>query len=185
MDTLKSLEQELAEFQEFMSDSSVPQDEKDVMKDEMDALKAKIAALKDKSKATPAKAKSEKKAPKKKIDPKKIIKGIKPLDQKKVNKALKEIDKQQKKTETVSGYDCNELVAQVKARKKKAKEAAEKRANAPKKTEATKVKEAIVKVADKVESKFEAGKLTKAQVLKAIEELQRQIKDLQKMLKDA
>ncbi len=133
------------------------------------------------TKVTKSEYDNRKKAPHE-LDKQKILKSIPKLTQKKVNRAIKEIDAAHKKANP--DYDCEQLIKEVKEKRKKSKEAAVKRANAPKKTEATKVKESIEKVSEKIEKKYEAGKLTKVQILNLIMRLKKEIKELEKLMKE-
>jgi hypothetical protein len=78
-------------------------------------------------------------------------------------------------------YNCDDLIKEAEERHERAKKAAKERANAPKKSEATKGKEKIEKVHDTIEKQIEAGKFTKEQVKKLIAET----KDLLKLLEKA
>lgn len=81
-----------------------------------------------------------------------------------------------------NSYDCDDLITKEKDRKKKAKEAAEKRANAPKKTPATKNKEAVEKTTTRVEksvaSRASKGEVSVAEIDKIIAEYEEAIKKL-------
>lgn len=78
-------------------------------------------------------------------------------------------------------YNCDELIKEAEERHAKKQKAAKERAEAPKKSEATKGKEKIEKVHDAIEKQIEAGKFTKEQVKKLIAET----KDLLKLLEKA
>jgi hypothetical protein len=92
--------------------------------------------------------------------------------------------KADKKESKKSDYDCDDLIKEAKERHAKAKKAAEVRAEAPKKTEATKDKEKIEKVYDNVEKHIEKNKLSKAQLEKLIAETKDLLKLLEKALKN-
>jgi hypothetical protein len=83
-------------------------------------------------------------------------------------------------------YDCDDLIKQAKERKAKAKANAEKRANAPKKTPATKNKEAVekttTKVAKSVEVRAKKGEVKVAELEKLIAEYEEAIKKLKALL---
>jgi chorismate mutase len=81
-------------------------------------------------------------------------------------------------------YDCDDLIKEAKERHEKAKLVAEARAEAPKKTAATKDKEKIEKVHEAVEKQVEAGKLTKKQLMTLINETKDLLKLLEKALKN-
>lgn len=86
-------------------------------------------------------------------------------------------------------YDCDDLITKERERKKKAKAAAEKRANAPKKTPATKNKEAVEKTAARVEKNVEVrakkGDVTVAEIDKLISEYETAIKKLKELREKA
>lgn len=79
---------------------------------------------------------------------------------------------------------CREIIAQETEKKAKRKEAAEKRKDAPKKKEATKIKEGIERLEDKVEEKVSKGKITKAEIIKLIDNTKALLKSLEKQLKE-
>jgi hypothetical protein len=95
-----------------------------------------------------------------------------------------ETEKSEPKKSKKSDYDCDDLIKEAKERHAKAKKAAEVRAEAPKKTEATKDKEKIEKVYDNVEKHIEKNKLSKAQLEKLIAETKDLLKLLEKALKN-
>jgi hypothetical protein len=82
--------------------------------------------------------------------------------------------------------DCDDLFEQDRERKAKAAIAAEKRRNAPKKTEATKNKEAVEKASAKVEKSVEkrikSGDVSVAEIKKIIEEYETALKKLRQLL---
>jgi hypothetical protein len=90
-------------------------------------------------------------------------------------------ESKQSKEEKKQPYNCDDLIKEAEERHERAKKAAKERANAPKKSEATKGKEKIEKVHDTIEKQIEAGKFTKEQVKKLIAET----KDLLKLLEKA
>jgi len=98
----------------------------------------------------------------------------------KVKKAKK------KESKSEPEYDCDSIIAAAKKRSKDAKARAEKRANEPKKTEATKNKDVIEKVTEKVtenlEKRAEKGKVTKPEIEKLINKYKEAIKELEKIL---
>jgi hypothetical protein len=86
-------------------------------------------------------------------------------------------------------YDCDDLIEKEKEKAKKRKENADKKAKEPKKTEATKNKEAIEKVSDRVtsnlEKRIDKGEVSKAEIKKLITEAKDLLKMLEKALKTA
>lgn len=121
----------------------------------------------------------------------------KPAEPKKAEpkpKATKEDKPEPKKAEAkekkaVEGYDCDDLIEKAKERKAKAKAAAEKRANQPKKTPATKNKEAVRGAAERVEKnvekRVEKGEVKVAEIEKIILEYEEAIRKLKALLKKA
>lgn len=92
--------------------------------------------------------------------------------------------KEKKETTSVVDYDCDDLIAKEMDKAKKRKAAAEKRKDAPKKKESTKIKEGIEKLEDKVEEKVSKGKITKAEIIKLIDNTKALLKSLEKQLKE-
>lgn len=90
------------------------------------------------------------------------------------------------KTPAMGEPDCDDLFEQDRERKAKAAIAAEKRRNAPKKTEATKNKEAVEKASAKVEKSVEkrikSGDVSVAEIKKIIEEYETALKKLRQLL---
>jgi hypothetical protein len=84
-----------------------------------------------------------------------------------------------KKSDTLGDYDCDELIEKEKAKAKKRKANALKKASEPKKTEATKNKERIEKVADVVETNLEK-RLAKNEV--SVEEIRKLIDETESLL---
>lgn len=101
----------------------------------------------------------------------------------KKNKASKDEPKKSepKKAESKEpDYDCDKLIAEVKAKREKAKKSAEKSAKKP---EVTKAKERIEKTYEAIETKVEKGEFTKTQLQKLIEETREYLKRLEKAIK--
>ena len=90
------------------------------------------------------------------------------------------------KTPAMGEPDCDDLFEQDRERKAKAAIAAEKRRNAPKKTEATKNTEAVEKASAKVEKSVEkrikSGDVSIAEIKKIIEEYETALKKLRQLL---
>lgn len=93
-----------------------------------------------------------------------------------------------KKATNTGGYDCDDLIAKETEKAKKRKENASKKANEPKKTEATKNKERIEKVADAVETNLEKriakGQVSKSELTKLIAEAESFLSMLKKALSE-
>lgn len=99
-------------------------------------------------------------------------------------KETKSDKKEQKSDKKSTGeYNCDELIAEAKERKAKAKKRAEERASEPKKTEGTKAKEKVEKTHGAIEKLIESGKLKKAQIEKILAETKDLVKLLEKALK--
>lgn len=84
-------------------------------------------------------------------------------------------------------YDCDDLIAKEKERKQKSKAAAEKRADEPKKTPATRNKIAIEKVAERITTnitkRIDKGEVKRAELEKLIGETKILLKNLEAALK--
>lgn len=92
----------------------------------------------------------------------------------------------EKPTSKDDEYDCDDLIKQVKERKAKAKANAQKRANEPKKSPATKNKERVEKATSKVEKNVETrakkGEVKVTEIEKLIAEYEDAIKKLKALL---
>jgi hypothetical protein len=128
----KQKEMLLAKYKKMLSDAGG--DEKPAAKPEPAKKEEKPAAKKAAPKKAAAKKAAPKKAAPKKAEPK---------------------AKTEEKKSALDEYDCDTLVAKAKERKKKAKARALEMKNAPKKTPATKNKEAVKHVAEKIEKNVE------------------------------
>ena len=91
-----------------------------------------------------------------------------------------------KKPTSEDDYDCDTLIEKEKTRRAKLKERALKKANAPKSTQATKNRDAIEKVGDKleasIEKRLETGKVSKNELTKLIDETKALLKMLESYL---
>lgn len=114
---------EIAEYKELLNDSTVPQDEKDFAKEEIKDLEAQLAKL-GKKEPKKAAAKKSPKAPKK-AKKVKAAKVAKPKKEKLVStykgKKFTELDEK----------DCEELLADIKARRAKALDSSAKSKSKP------------------------------------------------------
>lgn len=125
----------------------------------------------------------------KKTEPKSVKVKAEKKDEQKVEKPIADCEELQEREEKAAnnGYDINELLKSAKERKARAKEAAEKRKNEPKKTPATKNKEAVEKTTEKVTSnvqhRAEKGDVGKAEIEKLIAEYKQAIEKLEAILK--
>lgn len=132
------------------------------------ALNKKIAELKSEIKTEAKQPAEEPKKAEPKPEPKKAV---------------------AKEKKAVEGYDCDDLIEKAKERKAKAKVAAEKRANQPNKTPATKNKEAVRGAAERVEKnvekRVEKGDVKVAEIEKIILEYEEAIRKLKALLKKA
>jgi hypothetical protein len=168
MSRISEIKQEIADYEELIN-ANVPQDEKDFAKDEIKELKEELAKLEAKATPSEPKKKVEPKAPKSKSEPR-----------------AKAEPKSEPKSSAKAEYDCDDLIAEAKKRKVKAKANAQKRANAPKKSPSTKTKEAVEKTATRVEKSVETrakkGEVKVEELEKLIAEYQDAIKKLQALL---
>lgn len=110
-----------------------------------------------------------------------LLEVVEPKDKSDKKEQKKEPKKSDKKT--TGEYNCDDLIAEAKERKAKAKKRAEERANEPKKTEGTKAKEKVEKTHGAIEKLIESGKLKKAQIEKILAETRDLVKLLEKALK--
>ena len=85
------------------------------------------------------------------------------------------------KKPTSDEYDCDDLIEDAKERKAKALAAYEKRKNAPKKSLATKSKEAVIKAEKTVEKGVKKGEISIADIDKIIAEYEDAIKKLKEL----
>jgi transcriptional regulator with XRE-family HTH domain len=112
-------------------------------------------------------------------------KSEKPKSEPKAEKPKAE-PKAKAKSKTTDEYDCDDLIDKEKSRKAKAKANAIKRANAPKKTPATKNKEAVAKTSARVEKNVESrakkGAVKVAELEKLIAEYETALKRLKTLL---
>jgi hypothetical protein len=154
--TNKEILAEIAEYEELLNDSSVPQDEKEMAREEIADLKSKLKEEKPVEKAPKAEPKQK----------------------------AEKVEKPKQATEKNEDYNCDDLIKKAKERHAKAKKAAEARANAPKKSDATRDKDKIEKVQETVEKHIEKGKFTRPQLEKLIAETKDLLKLLEKALKD-
>jgi hypothetical protein len=89
--------------------------------------------------------------------------------------------KSRKATEGLkSDYDCDKIIADLKARKEKAKKAAKKADKTP---TVNKDETAIEKIGDRIKKHYKEGELTQKQIVLLIRELTEQINELKKLLK--
>jgi hypothetical protein len=156
---ISSLNSEIAEYEALLLDGSVPKDEKDFAISEIADFKNQIANL-EKEKPKPV---------------------SKPATVKKESKPSTSVTPQK------PSYNCEELIQAEKDRLLARKRSAEEKAGQPIKTPATKNKEAIEKVTDKIESsiekRLEKGQVSKSEIQKLISETETLLKLLQSALK--
>lgn len=88
------------------------------------------------------------------------------------------------KTKADTEYDCDKLIAELKAKKAKSRRAAKERAEAPVKKESTKAIEKMEKIESTVIKKVESGKMPKAELIKIIKETKDLLKSLEKQLSE-
>jgi hypothetical protein len=102
-----------------------------------------------------------------------------------VFKDLKTTSKKPTKTTDESDYDCDDLIEEAKERKAKALAAYEKRKNAPKKSAATKSKDAVIRAEKSVEKGVKKGDISVSEIEKIIAEYEDAIKKLKALLDQA
>ena len=110
------------------------------------------------------------------------------MENKKKDADCEELIAREKEAET-GGYDIDEMLKSVRERKAKAKARAKAKKNEPKKTPATKNKEAIEKtskrIEESVEKRVKEGKVSSVEIQKLIDEHKDAIKKLEKLLEKA
>ena len=149
--TIAEIKSDIRDLELAIKSPQTPDNFKQKMLAQVEVLQGKLAEAESKSSAKPDEIKDE---PKKK--------GV-PLPKEK-----------QKPVE----YDCDELIAQAKERRK----AAKKRALEPQKTPATKNKEKIEKVFDNVKQRADEKDISKAEIEKLIAETKSLLKLLESKL---
>lgn len=102
-----------------------------------------------------------------------------------VFKDLKTTSKKPAKTTAETDYDCDDLIEEAKERKAKALAAYEKRKNAPKKSAATKSKDAVIRAEKSVEKGVKKGDISVSEIEKIIAEYEDAIKKLKALLEQA
>lgn len=153
----KNTEQERAVYEKAIKNPNVPENVKEIARKKLADLEAK----------TPKKEVKEK-----------VVKQPEPKKEKVVKKAE---PKKEKAVES-NDYDCDELINKEKETRKKRKIAAEKRAGQPKKKPATKIKEGIETISDKIEGGVEKGNVSKAELEKLIASTKALLSRLEKQL---
>jgi len=178
MSKITEIEKEIQEYKDLISDKSVPQDEKDFAQGEIAELEAELAKLK-------AKDEPKKKVEAKKEEPKKASAKPKRKADEKDEVDCEDLASREEKAKK-SGYDIDELLKKAKESKAKAKARALAKKDEPKKTPATKNKEAVEKTATRVlaniEKRAETGSVSAIEVEKLIAEHEGVIKKLRKLL---
>lgn len=178
MSKITEIEKEIQEYKDLISDKSVPQDEKDFAEGEIKELEAELAKLK---------AKDE---PKKKVESKKDESKKASAKPKRKSDEADEVDCEdladREEKAKKSGYDIDELLKKARESKAKAKARALAKKDEPKKTPATKNKEAVEKTTSKVtasiEKRAETGNVSAIEIEKLIAEYESSIKKLRKLL---
>lgn len=174
--TAKEIKQDIVDLNLAIKSPATPDDKKELFKNKVKELEDKLKKLADKPepKSEPKDEDDFYKAVKKKQQPK-----FEP----KQDLKKEEIDRKKsvplKKSEVKDlEYDCDELIEKEKSRKAKAKE----RAKQPKKSEATKIKDRLGEIGDRIEDGAEDGDLTKPEILKLISECKSLLAMLQSQL---
>ena len=161
-------------FEKVINNPNLPDSAKKIAREGL----AKLSGGESKTEAKKEKVVKQPKAKKEKV-----VKQPKAKKEKVVKQPKAEKDVEDEKPFDNDEY-CRELIAQETEKKAKRKEAAEKRKDAPKKKEATKIKEGIERLEDKVEEKVSKGKITKAEIIKLIDNTKALLKSLEKQLKE-
>lgn len=178
MSKITEIEKEIQEYKDLISDKGVPQDEKDFAQGEIKELEAELQKLK-------AKEQPKKKVESKKEAPKKASSKPKRKDDEEDEIDCEDLAEREAKAKK-SGYDIDELLKKAKDSKAKAKERALAKKDEPKKTPATKNKEAIKKtterVTESIEKRVEAGAVSVIEIEKLIAVQEGVIKKLRKLL---
>lgn len=149
--TIAEIKSDIRDLELAIKSPQTPDNFKQKMLAQVEVLQGKLAEAESKENAKPDSSK---------VEPKK--KGV-PLPK-----------EQQKEVE----YDCDELIAQAKERRK----AAKKRASEPQKTPATKNKEKIEKVFDNVKKRADEKDISKSEIEKLIAETKSLLKLLESKL---
>ena len=167
--TAKEIRQDIADLKLAIKSPATPEDKKTLFENKVKELEEKLKSMESKPEPKVEKKDDDDfyKAIKKKSEPKPEIK--KPEVEKKKSVPLKKSEIKDLE------YDCDELIEKEKKRKANAK----KRANEPKKSEATKIKDRLGEIGDRVEDGAEDGKLTRAELIKLINECKALLKVLE------
>jgi hypothetical protein len=164
---------------------AVEQDEKDFVQEEIDEVQKKLDALKGEEESGKKKAEPKKSEAKPKKEAKEPKESKETPAPKKSDVDCEDLEKVADKA-SKAGYDIDEVISSTIERKKKAKLAAEKRAQEPKKTPATKNKEAIEKTSEKVvksvEKRAEKGDVSREEIERLISKYEEAIEELRGML---
>ena len=161
-------------FEKVINNPNLPDSAKKIAREGL----AKLSGGESKTEAKKEKVVKQPKAKKEKV-----VKQPKAKKEKVVKQPKAEKEVEDEKPFDNDEY-CREIIAQETAKKAKRKEAAEKRKDAPKKKESTKIKEGIERLEDKVEEKVSKGKITKAEIIKLIDNTKALLKSLEKQLKE-
>lgn len=153
----KNTEQERAVYEKAIKNPNIPENVKEIARKKLADLDAK----------TPKKEVKEK-----------VVKQPQP----KKEKVVKQAEPKKEKAVESNDYDCDELISKEKETRKKRKIAAEKRAGQPKKKPATKIKEGIETISDKIEGGVEKGNVSKAELEKLIASAKALLSRLEKQL---
>ena len=153
----KNTEQERAVYEKAIKNPNIPENVKEIARKKLADLDAK----------TPKKEVKEK-----------VVKQPQP----KKEKVVKQAEPKKEKAVESNDYDCDELISKEKETRKKRKIAAEKRASQPKKKPATKIKEGIETISDKIEGGVEKGNVSKAELEKLIASTKALLSRLEKQL---
>ena len=168
-----------SKIEAIKKNSAIPEKQKAQL---LAVYEKKLAEFKEEPKEEPKKKEEAKPKAEPKSEPKATSKPKREEDEDLDCEELEEREEKAKK----SGYDLDELLTKAKESKAKAKKRAQERANEPKKTPATRNKEAVAKtttrVTSNVEGRAKKGDVNASEIEKLIAEYEQAITKLRKVL---
>jgi hypothetical protein len=178
--TAKEIRQDIADLKLAIKSPATPEDKKTLFENKVKELEEKLKAMESKPTPKPEKkdddfytAVSKKTGAESKITKEKIT----PVSKEEKPERKKSVPLKKSEVKDLE-YDCDELIEKEKKRKANAK----KRAEQPKKSEGTKIKDRLGEISDRVEDGAEDGKLGRAELLKLIAECKALLKVLEQEL---
>ena len=168
-----------SKIEAIKKNSAIPEKQKAQL---LAVYEKKLAEFKEEPKEEPKKKEEAKPKAEPKSEPKATSKPKREEDEDLDCEELEEREEKAKK----SGYDLDELLNKAKENKAKSKKRAQERANEPKKTPATRNKEAVAKtttrVTSNVEGRAKKGDVNASEIEKLIAEYEQAITKLRKVL---